>query len=295
MMATDVHVLNVGAGSCTVAVASNGDISMVDINDGSDQRSYEPEASEQPLTNPYDWMRDVLGTTDVFRFILSHPDADHMAGIRLAFQGALSILNFWDLPHHRSKTEFRNDDAKADWLWYEAFRQGIVAAGVTWPKRIKPMRADTGDFWTTDEIEILSPTPGLVQTADKSDDYNDASYVLRFQHAGRGILLASDVEAPTWNDMIDNGVPLSADVLIASHHGRKSGFSEEALGLIAPEVVIVSTAKLDSKDDAIKDYERLSDHVFSTRLDGDINVRMWDDGDLDVYDGAGDMRLRLYA
>jgi beta-lactamase superfamily II metal-dependent hydrolase len=142
-------------------------------------------------------------------------------------------------------------------------------------------------------IEILSPTRELVAQADKADTYNDASYVLRFTHKTSRVLLASDVEEPAWQDMIEAGVSLRANVLIASHHGRKSGFSEDAMKLIRPEIVIVSTARLAPKDDAIDDYKRHSDHVFSTRVDGDLLVRMWNDGDLDVYDAFGNRLVRL--
>jgi beta-lactamase superfamily II metal-dependent hydrolase len=293
-MATDVHVLNVGAGSCTVVVSPNGHVTMVDINDGSDQRSYEPAPSEAPLTDPIAWCAGTLGNTAPFRFILSHPDADHMAGIRRVLTGSLSVQNFWDLRHTRTKTEFKNEDAKSDWLVYEAFRQNLAVDGITWPKRISPLRGDTGDFWTADNVEILSPTAQLVADADKADAYNDASYVLRFRHGTSSVLLASDVEDKAWHDMIDAGVNLFANVLIASHHGRKSGFCEDAMNLIRPDLVVVSTSKLAAKDDALPDYRRHAKKVFSTRIDGNTRIRMWDDGDLDVYDAAGNRLIRLH-
>jgi len=73
LVATDLYVLNVGAGSCTVAVPPSGNLTMVDVNDGSDQRSYEPSRSEAPLTDPIDWFTEKFGT-DLFRLILSHPE-----------------------------------------------------------------------------------------------------------------------------------------------------------------------------------------------------------------------------
>jgi beta-lactamase superfamily II metal-dependent hydrolase len=155
------------------------------------------------------------------------------------------------------------------------------------------MRGDTNNYWTGDQIEVLSPTPGLVATGDKADEYNDASYVLRVTHATTKVLIAGDVEETAWNDMIAAGVPLRANVLIASHHGRKSGFSEEAMALIKPEVVIVSTAKLPPEHDALADYERHAKRVFSTRTDGDIGMTLYDDGTLDVVDGEGTHLARL--
>jgi len=285
---TEVAVLNVGAGSCTaVWHAGSARITMVDTNDGGDQRSYEDVPSQRPLTDPISWVRENFGGGGaVFRFILSHPDADHMAGIRRILTGELSVSNFWDIPHtrHRKEGDCRSEAAWHDWLFYDAMRRGLAVDGVSWPKVISPMRGSALDFWRHDGIEVLSPTPELVAAADQVDTYNNASYVLRFSHAGRSVLLASDIEEPAWEDMIDAGIELRANVLIASHHGRKSGFSAEAMDLIRPEVVIVSTAKLKPEHDGISQYKRYCEHVLSTRVDGDIRVRMLDDGALQILD-----------
>lgn len=81
----------------------------------------------------------------------------------------------------------------------------------------------------------------LVADCDKADAYNDASYVLRVSHGSSSVLLPGGVEPKGLNDMIDAGLDLSADVLVASHHGRKSGYSEAAVSAIKPSAVIIST------------------------------------------------------
>jgi competence protein ComEC len=286
---TDVHVLNVGAGSCTVVVPPSGHVSMIDVNDGSDQRSYETSPSEAALIDPIEWCTANLGTS-LFRFILSHPDADHMAGLRhILLEDTLQVQNFWDLPHSRTRDDddFQNDEAKLDWLTYVAMRQGASLEGISWPKVINPLRGDSLDFWKDDNFSILSPSQELVDAADQADKYNDASYVLRFRHDGSSVLLASDVEEPAWQDMIAADKLAHMRVLIASHHGRKSGFSGDAMDLIRPEVVIVSTAALPPDHDAIDDYKSYTSNVFSTRIDGNIRVRMHDGGLVEVTDADG--------
>jgi competence protein ComEC len=289
MAQTDLWVLNVGAGSTTVIRSPSGNLTMVDLNDGQEQRSYEPESSERCLTDPIAWCAANVGTS-LFRFILSHPDADHMAGLRrLLLKLDIETTNFWDLPHSRTRKEddCRTEQAWHDWALYEAFREGLAVDEISWPKRISPLRGNTNDFWTGDRIEILSPTPELVAAADEADEYNDASYVLRITHASSRVLLAGDVEETAWQDMIDAGLTLRANVLVASHHGRNSGFSEAAMELIRPEVVLISTAKLPPEHDALQDYERLAGNVFSTRLDGNIRVTMYDTGQVVVVDEDG--------
>ena len=218
-----------------------------------------------------------------------------MAGLRRVLFD-FEVLNFWDIPHRRTRTkaDCRNEDAWADWLFYKGVRERWdEVEGISWPKRVTPLRGDAREHWAADNISILSPTRELVAECDKADVYNDASYVLMFRHATSRVLLASDIEERAWLDIIDAGINLQAHVLIASHHGRKSGYCDEAMQHIRPNAVIISTGKPASKDDAIGDYRRHTQHVFSTRVDGDTQITMWDDGDLDICDAEGTRLARF--
>lgn len=291
-----MSILNVGAGSTTVVAHPSGHITMVDVNDGGEQRSYEQDKSVADLTDPIDWVLNVYGE-DVFRFVLSHPDADHMAGLRrILLDKDLNVQNFWDLAHTRSRTEAdcRTKSEWVDWLAYDGLRHRTQLDNHTWPKRLTPLRNDQRDYWRQDDIEILSPDQYLVDEGCRTDSYNDASFVLRFGHGPTSsVLLASDVEEPAWNDMIAEGINLRANVLVASHHGRRSGFSKEALEAIRPEVVVVSTGKLPPEHDALPMYKQRCDHVFSTRTHGDLLVRMGDGGRISVYAEDGTLLTAL--
>ena len=177
---TDVHVLNVGRGSCSVIESPSGRATMVDINDGGKLREEEYKAIRQRssgilfsadstirkeealLVDPIAWFKAYVGTS-MWRFILSHPDKDHMSGVRhlLSDDATIDVLHFWDYDHTRSRTEadYPNNPAGwLDWQWYMGFHEQYDWEGVTWPKRIQPLRGDTGNYWTDDSIEILSPT-----------------------------------------------------------------------------------------------------------------------------------------
>jgi competence protein ComEC len=222
------------------------------------------------------------GIEDLHRFVLSHPDADHMAGLRRILSGELPALNFWDIPHsrvHSGRGDFKTDAAYDDWRWYEALRGGKLQ---TQPKVLNPVRGDANQYWIDDDIEILSPTGALVEACDDGEDWNNGSYVLKIHHGPSSVLLPGDIESKAWNDMISAGVDLSADVLVASHHGRSSGYSEDAMQAIAPAVVIISTAKLDPGVDAEDDYRSWTPNVYSTREDGTIWVRMYDNGCFEI-------------
>jgi beta-lactamase superfamily II metal-dependent hydrolase len=300
MATTDVFILNVGAGSCAVISHPNGRTSMIDINNGRELRRYErlalSEARAAQLTsrlvNPVGWYRRVFDGRELWRFILSHPDSDHMAGVRCILNGEIDTANFWDLPHTRqAPDQYQTDHAREDWLIYETFRASDPSGTGPWPKRIGPLRFDTGDYWTEDGIEILSPSRALVNACNEGENWNDISYVLRVSDRGRSVLLPGDVEQPAWNDLAiaaaGQGISLRSDVLVASHHGRKSGYpGEGVLEEINPAAVIVSTAALEPKDDALPDYQWVVGNVFSTRAHGSLLVRIWDDGRLTIASGV---------
>jgi competence protein ComEC len=304
---TDIHVLNVGRGSCTVVESPSGRATMIDINDGGKLRPDEQEAikgrfsvrvlaetlikqEEEKLVDPIDWYAENVGAS-MWRFILSHPDKDHMAGIRHLLSGAsgIDITNFWDYDHARTRTEddYPNNPAGwLDWRWYMGFHKQRPWDGVTWPNRLAPFRGEAGNYWTDDSIEVLSPTAPLIADGDAEDKYNNSSYVLKVSHGLTSRLLApGDVESKGWEDMLDAGLQLRANVLIASHHGRTSGYHEEAMDRIKPEVVIISSDKIPAKDDAIKKYERRA-KVFSTREHGTITVRMHDGGAIEFFNSG---------
>ena len=109
--------------------------------------------------------------------------------------------------------------------------------------------------------------------------------MIRVSHGPRPVLLPGDVEDKAWNDMIDSGLDLSADVLVASHHGRRSGYSEEAMGAISPERRDHFHRQVGPAHDAeARLPAQWTKNVYSTRTRGTIWVRMYDSGAFDLFD-----------
>ncbi|MCL5406733.1 MAG: hypothetical protein M1398_08480, partial [Deltaproteobacteria bacterium] len=152
--------------------------------------------------NPIEYLLD-LGVERVFRFILSHPDMDHMDGIKDFFE-VFSPLNFWDT-NNTCETEFEEGSPynPDDWEFYKSIRD---SKATTAPKRLA-FHADTrGHYYNQDEngkgggdgLYILAPTNELVAAANERDDFNDCSYVILYRSAGGRILLAGDSHDETW-------------------------------------------------------------------------------------------------
>jgi competence protein ComEC len=154
----------------------------------------------------------------------------------------------------------------------------------------------TGQFWTDDNIEILSPTPELVADCNAKGNWNDASYVFRISYGGRSVVLAGDAETAAWDSMLEGAKDkLSCDILKAAHHGRMSGHYADALEVMDPEYVICSVGNKQSVPDASPRYRDQGATVFSTRARGSITAKIWHDGEVWITDSDGNLIGELPA
>jgi competence protein ComEC len=69
---------------------------------------------------------------------------------------------------------------------------------------------------------------------------NDASVVLRIEHAGRSVLLCGDVER-TAQESLMHHPHIHADVLVAPHHGKVMECTAEFVRAVSPQVVVSSS------------------------------------------------------
>lgn len=312
-----VHFLNVGHGDCTIIEHPSGRLTMIDINNSQEydeegfaelvdevQKSHAGLApagfgrtlltapslvetyleamakQKEELTDPVEFMQTHYKGRRLWRYIQSHPELDHMRGIRRLHE-TIGFDNFWDTNHTRSKPNFRNDDDKNDWEFYQRLRAGSVGPGAhfyTQGDRFFAFAKDENGVPGGDQIEILSPTPRLVADHDEDGKHNNLSVVLRVSHGGRSVLLPGDAEGPAWDSMRRiYGKGLKSDFLKASHHGRDTGYDLEALKLIAPFLTFVSVGRKPDTDASGK-YRQQCERVVSTRYHGDIELRIHDDG-----------------
>jgi competence protein ComEC len=318
-MPLKIHFLNVGHGDCTFVELPSGRLMMIDINNSkslpeddvealaasksmpvwlfkragsfSGTRSWE-DYYRSLLVDPVDYYRENFDGQSIFRYVQTHPDMDHMGGLhRFFWQEGIPLENFWDVPHTKDMTE---DDwehspySELDWLVYRMLRDGTGPNGST-HKVLTKFRGATGDFWTPDGIEVLSPTPALVDDCNACDKHNDSSYVLKITYGGRRVILPGDAQAASWQSMLDDlgADALDCDLLKAAHHGRMSGYHEDAYEAMDPNVVICSVGKKPSTD-ASDEYAASGARVLSTRSNGSIVATIWSDGEMWIENTNGE-------
>ncbi|GAA0465609.1 hydrolase [Halococcus dombrowskii] len=248
----------------------------------------EDEYAEKYLDNPVEYFQSEVSemNQNIWRFICTHPDMDHISGLdRLCTKESISV--FWDINHNKDLSDrgyWPPKYDKVDWDQYSDIRSGNTSH-----QYLQPNRNSQKQYWENDNIEILHPsTPFINELNDEYADvdepkYNDGSYVLKSNTRAGAILLPGDVEKEAWDELLDYwGDEMFEDVRIlkASHHGRKSGFHEEAVSTMDPEYVIVSVGTKPTTD-AHQDYYRTcSDDtkIWSTRQYGTISFTIGNRG-----------------
>lgn len=254
------------------------------------QQISDEEYAKQYLTDPLEYFRSDVAEQDqdIWRFICTHPDMDHLSGLdRLCAEESISV--FWDTEHEKDLSD--EDDwppqyDPADWERYAAIRDGETDHQV-----LRPTRGDERQYWAEDNMEILHPSPDIIDELNEENadegmpEYNDISLVLKMNTRAGAVLLPADAEQTAWDAILEYwGREKLADVRVlkASHHGRDDGFHREAVEAMDPEYVVLSVGAKPSTD-AHQKYRRVcSDEtkIWSTRQYGTITFTIGNRGAL---------------
>jgi len=289
------HFLNVLNGDCSVIQHPSDHVTVVDVNNAGTAPTV--ELLEKALAagnfgqknNPVDpiaYLRS-HGIRSVFRFVLTHPDMDHMGGMK-AFFDAFSPLNFWDTDNTEEK-EF-NDPCpydEDDWLFYKKLRDGKPSEA---PKRLELYADAKGKYFNRNEngesggdgLYVLAPTKGLCADAKQSGECNDYSHVLLYRSKGGRIVVSGDSHDKTWEHILKNHKEdvAGAEVLLAPHHGRDSDRSFEFLDVVKPKLALFGNAE--SEHLAYPEFKKRSIPVITNNQAGCVVIDT-NEGAMKVY------------
>jgi beta-lactamase superfamily II metal-dependent hydrolase len=273
----EAHILNVGQGCCVLLQHGSGRWTMFDICKGNlekkEEKLFEAFAKTAAIkgnfrmcenpTNPIDYMTDKLGTRNIWRFILSHPDMDHMDGFdRLITE--MNVSNFWDSGVRKEKPDFSSEFQKykeVDWDKYESVRDKKESAITV----VTPLAGSKGRYWNKNEedkenidfLHVYAPDKQLVNSANDGGDVNDASYVVCYRTSAGRILLPGDAHDNTWDYILKNHLAdvKDCEFMVAPHHGRASDREWDFLDKIKPKFSVIGCA----------DSEHLAYHAWNNR------------------------------
>ena len=269
------HFLNVGNGDCNIIEHNSGRVSVIDINflrsKLEEQGNYNQKENPE---HPIEYLQNLLNNNlSIFRFILTHPDLDHMRGITELFD-IFTIQNFWDTENSKKIEKFQSDGDEKDWNFYEELRNNEEN-----PKVLHLYRNSRSECcWTQDGIKILSPTPEIVEEANEKEDWNMLSYVLLVEEDDLKIVLAGDSTDDSWDDIIKyykNKGQISlledVDVLVAPHHGRKSNTNDEFLKIMKPKLTLIGNAQSEYLNYSV--YDRYSERKLTNNQAGNVVIQ----------------------
>lgn len=270
-MPAELHFLNVKQGDCTWIKHPNGRNTIIDVCNAKEIKkedaltkalsSYLLEQAvkgvsvsgnfrqkEYPV-NPIEYL-DSFSINSIFRFVVTHPDMDHIDGIKAFFE-KFNPANVWDTNNEKEMGSFEgspyNED---DWKFYKSIRDGVNKNQT----RLALLSGSKGKYYNENEdgsccgdgLFILAPTKVILEEAIANDDYNDCSYVILYRPPnGAKVVIAGDSHNKTWEHILnkwENEVK-NCDVLIAPHHGRDSNRSYDFLDVLKPKITFFGNAK----------------------------------------------------
>lgn len=262
-----VSFLNVGKGNCTVISFPSGNLAVIDIDNS------KIDDKNDSLQDPIKFLKLNYPNRDIYRFVLTHPDMDHMSGLD-ELKNNYKITNFWDTNNNKKVDLDKlklGSYKKEDWKAYQTLRNSEDT-----PKVLNYLQTKNPvSYWKQDGIKVFGPSQNLLNKANETEEYNHCSYVLKIEHEGINILLGGDATKESWQDILKyyGKDELKSDVFLAPHHGSPENIEKDVFKYIDPQYVIISDHRGHNYDYSY--YNNLArDQVYSTKHFGNITLEI---------------------
>ena len=179
----------------------------------------------------------------IFRFISTHPDEDHIAGL-VDLDDRITIQNFYCVKNQTAK-EDESEDFKRYKILHNSNKAFYLSKGCSrrWLNLHSEERGSSG-------ITVLWPDTSnkhfksALQEAANGDSPNNISPIVQYSLTdGVTALWMGDLETD-YMEAIKDAIQLpTVDLLFAPHHGRDSGkVPEPMLSDLSPGVIVIGEA-----------------------------------------------------
>ena len=213
-MAT-IHFLNVKEGDCSIIEHNSGHVTVIDVCNakptdpllevlGAKRARFERGISgnfqqKKHPVNPVTYLLE-HGIDRIFRYVQTHPDMDHMDGIKTLFR-VFRPLNLWDTDNEKELSPESWQGSlycQDDWEFYKELRDSKPNHD---PKRLTLLSGYHGQYYNVGEdgarggdgLYILAPTQELVDMDnDANHEYHRSAYVLQDRTGNHRIVFGGD-------------------------------------------------------------------------------------------------------
>jgi beta-lactamase superfamily II metal-dependent hydrolase len=264
-----LRVFDVEHGACAMLALPDGGVAMIDSGH-----------NETTGWRPSTFIRYTMGLNHLDHLFVQNADNDHLSDLHGLTQHGIHVGTL-----HRNPTH----DPGA--------LRSIKSAGTT--PGIDRFIAMCGEYNAPVPQPTLPVVNGVTYTAFWNPwpwfwETNDLSLVLFIKYGPFKILFPGDLEQAGWQNLLR--VPAFVEelrgttILVASHHGRKSGFCRDIFKYFVPSAVVISDKPVMHLTQEV-DYSSVANplgvhivnqsrrrHVLTTRRDGDIIFRVRPDG-----------------
>lgn len=235
----EVHFIDVGQGD-SILIETADSAMLIDAGENN-QGTTVVEYLQSQNVKRLDY---VIGT---------HPHSDHIGGLDTVIQSIPVETIILPPVTHTTKT-------------FEDVLDAIEANG---QRLTKPKVGDTYSLGTAN-FTILAPN------SEEYGDLNNYSVGIKLTYENNSFVFTGDAETLSENEMLENGLDLSADVFKLGHHGSTTSNSNYFLDEIDPDYAIVS-AGLDNEYghphvEILQAMEDLDIQLYRTDLQGTIVI-----------------------
>lgn len=184
---------------------------------------------------------------NIQRFITTHPDDDHIHGLK-DLNDHIEIINFYCVKNNISSDGsddfdeycklrdgdhafYINKGCSRKWMNEESDERGSSGINILWP--------DINNQYFKEELENIE--------SGKTDSPNNISPIIKYSlKDGITALWFGDLENDFLDKIKDNINLSESDVIFAPHHGRKTGkIPKSILDKIKPKLIIIGEAESD--------------------------------------------------
>lgn len=219
----------VDKGNMTLIQFANGINMMVDCRRSAERLS------------PLEYLRSKIKKLDIV--VVTHPHQDHITGLQ-------EVVEFFEPKHlwHCGRY-FKPDPVFDDWSFYEKARKGELSY-------CRPMEVRAGQIIRIAESQLTILAPKLPFIEGSSEDVNNNGILFSVVSGKSKIIVTGDTQQEQW-ETLDQRELSDVSILLASHHGRESGYSDRVLRIMQPQRIIISDGE-PCDTDATAKYERVA-------------------------------------
>ena len=188
--------------------------------------------AEDNTFNPLWHLKYSYNVQQLDAVIITHPHRDHLDDI---FNFDLLSPKTLRRPSHLSETDIRNGNQDQDSDIIDKYLEINNRYNAPVPSTTNPFLPENNGGAT---IQTFLPSEC------STSNLNNHSLVTIISYGVLKIIIPGDNERPSWNELLEiedfQTAIQDTHVLVASHHGRESGFSPELFDHINPLITIIS-------------------------------------------------------